>query len=77
VVALAALGDPLFAQDSKGEDAVRRQAEELAEEASKRFGEVLKEQAPAPKPPSSGLPNRQAGGPSLPLLLYWLDYSEH
>ena len=57
---------------------MRRQAEELAEEASKKFGEVLKEQAPEakPKPPSSPL-NAADRERSLPLLFYWLDYSGH
>jgi len=75
-VALAGLCDPVLAQDVKGADPVRRQAEELAEEASKRFGEVLKAQAPEPKP--AGAPTSPAvPETSLPLLLYWLDYSDH
>ena len=77
-VALGALCDPTLAQDAKPDDPVRRQAEELAEEASKKFGEVLKEQAPEakPKPPSSPL-NAADRERSLPLLFYWLDYSGH
>jgi nucleoid-associated protein YgaU len=77
-VALGALCDPTLAQDAKPDDPVRRQAEELAEEASKKFGEVLKEQAPEakPKPPSSPL-NAAGRERSVPLLLYWLDYSAH
>jgi nucleoid-associated protein YgaU len=77
-VALGALCDPTLAQDAKPGDPVRRHAEELAEEASKKFGEVLKEQTPEakPKPPPSPV---DAGdrARSVPLLLYWLDYSEH
>lgn len=77
-VALGALCDPTLAQDAKPDDPVRQQAEELAEEASKKFGEVLKEQTPEakPKPPSSPL-NAAGRERSVPLLLYWLDYSEH
>ena len=77
-VALGALCDPTLAQDAKPADPVRRQAEELAEEASKKFGEVLKQQTPEdkPKPPSSPLSAADRER-SVPLLLYWLDYSEH
>jgi LysM repeat protein len=77
-VALGALGNSALAQEAKPDDPVRRQAEELAEEASKKFGEVLKEQTPEaqPKPPAQP-PNTAARERSLPLLLYWLDYSEH
>ena len=77
-VALGALCDPSLAQDAKPDDPVRRQAEELAEEASKKFGEVLKEQAPKakPKPPSNPLKAADRER-SVPLLLYWLDYSGH
>jgi nucleoid-associated protein YgaU len=77
-VALGALCDPTLAQDAKPDDPVRRHAEELAEEASKKFGEVLKEQTPEakPKPPSSPV-NAADRERSVPLLLYWLDYSEH
>ena len=54
---------------------MRRQAEELAEEASKKFGEVLKGEKAEPSPRS-----REAAEPapegSLGLLFYWLDYSE-
>ena len=77
---LGVLGDPALAQEAKPDDAVRRQAEELAEEASKKFGEVLQDQTPdaigKAKPPSSPLSvaDRER---SLPLLLYWFDYSEH
>jgi nucleoid-associated protein YgaU len=57
---------------------VRRQAEELAEEASKKFGEVLQEQTPAakPKPPSSPVSAADRER-SLSLLFYWFDYSDH
>jgi nucleoid-associated protein YgaU len=77
-VALGALCDPSLAQDAKPDDPVRRQAEELAEEASKRFGEVLKGQSPAAKPEAQTSPVGTAQDErSLPLLLYWFDYSEH
>lgn len=77
-VALGALGNSALAQDAKPDDPVRRQAEELAEEASKKFGEVLKEQTPEAKSkPAARPPNAVAREPSMPLLLYWLDYSEH
>jgi nucleoid-associated protein YgaU len=76
-VALAALCDPAIAQ-GKGEDPVRRQAEELAAEASQKFGEVLKGQVPDPTPRRV---DEQATEPipdgTLNVLLYWLDYSEH
>ena len=77
-VALAALCDPAIAQ-AQGEDPVRRQAEELAAEASRKFGEVLKGQVPDPAPPRrADEPGTEAGGdPTLNVLLYWLDYSEH
>jgi nucleoid-associated protein YgaU len=77
-VALGALCDPSLAQDAKPGDPVRRQAEELAKEASKKFGEVLKEQSPAAKPEAQTSPLGTAQDQrSLPLLLYWFDYSEH
>ena len=77
-VALGALCDPSLAQDAKPDDPVRRQAEELAEEASKRFGEVLKGVSPAAKPEAQTSPVGTAQDErSLPLLLYWFDYSEH
>jgi nucleoid-associated protein YgaU len=77
-VALGALGNAALAQDAKPDDPVRRQAEELAEEASKKFGEVLKEQTPEAKPKAAARPPSTAARErSLPLLLYWLDYSEH
>jgi nucleoid-associated protein YgaU len=77
-VALGALGNSALAQDAKPDDPVRRQAEELAEEASKKFGEVLKEQTPQAKPTAAARPPSTAARErSLPLLLYWLDYSEH
>ena len=77
-VALTALCDPAIAQ-VQGEDPVRRQAEELAAEASRKFGEVLKGQVPDPAPPRrADEPGTEAGGdPTLNVLLYWLDYSEH
>jgi len=77
-VALGALCNPTLAQDAKPDDPVRRHAEELAEEASKKFGEVLKEQTPEakPKPPSNPVTAADRER-SVPLLLYWLDYSEH
>ena len=77
-VALAALCDPAIAQ-VQGEDPVRRQAEELAAEASRKFGEVLQGQVPDPAPPRrADEPGTEAGGdPTLNVLLYWLDYSEH
>ncbi|HXE68353.1 MAG TPA: LysM peptidoglycan-binding domain-containing protein [Hyphomicrobiaceae bacterium] len=77
-VALGALCEPALAQDVKPDDAVRRQAEELAEEASKKFGEVLKQRTPEAKakPPSSPLKAADRER-TVPLLLYWLDYSEH
>ena len=54
---------------------MRRQAEELAEAASKKFGEVLKgEKAePGPRRPEASEP---APEHALGLLFYWLDYSE-
>lgn len=77
-VALAALCDPAIAQ-AQGEDPVRRQAEELAAEASRKFSEVLKGQVPDPTPPRrADEPGTEASGdPTLNVLLYWLDYSEH
>jgi nucleoid-associated protein YgaU len=76
-VALGALCDPTLAQDAKPDDPVRRHAEELAEEASKKFGEVLKEQTPEAKPKPLSPVNAADRERSIPLLLYWLDYSEH
>src|SRR5689334_1032683 len=73
-VALVAMGNLALAQ--AGEDPVRRQAEELAHEASKKFGEVLEGQTPAA--PAPGGPERsQRDDRSLNFLLYWLDFSEH
>ena len=76
--ALAALSPPAVAQGGQADDPVRRQAEELAEEASKKFGEVLKGEKAEPAEP--GPRRREAMSPaperSLGLLFYWLDYSE-
>ena len=77
-VALAALCDPAIAQ-AQGEDPVRRQAEELAAEASRKFSEVLQGQVPDAAPPrrADELGSEAGRDPTLNVLLYWLDYSEH
>ncbi len=76
-VALA-LSEPAVAQGGPtADDPIRRQAEELAKEASKKFGEVLQGQG---KDAAVATAGRQASQPperSLGLLVYWLDYSEH
>jgi nucleoid-associated protein YgaU len=71
---------PVVAEGTRADDPVRRRAEELAVEASRKFGEVLaapsnNEPAPARKA-GPGAPRELRGERPISLLLAWLDYSE-
>src|SRR5262249_31572347 len=75
-VALATLCGPTGAAGPPP-DPARQQAEELAEEASKKFGELLKGELGQSVPPAP--PNMSQGrrDPPMTLIFYWLDYADH
>jgi hypothetical protein len=82
---MLAVGAPVALAQSEGSDAgkaaerARQRAEDLAEAASRRFGEVMKEEQVAQaqsKQPAAPSPGPAAGGDPWTATMRWLEYSD-
>ena len=78
-LAALAIGAPVALAQSLGTtDPARQRAEDLAEAASRQFGEVMKEERVAQaqsKPPAAPSPGQAAGDDPWTATLRWLEYS--